>query len=81
MYKFAGYGFNKSHTVAYATVSYQTAYLKANYPLEFMVSLLSSEIGHNAIGSEQKENKMVTYINESIEMGFEILPPDVNYSY
>ncbi len=81
MYKFAGYGFNKSHSVAYATVSYQTAYLKANYPLEFMVSLLTSEIGHNAVGSEQKENKLITYLDEAREMGFEILPPDVNKSF
>jgi DNA polymerase-3 subunit alpha len=81
MYKFAGYGFNKSHSVAYATVAYQTAYLKANYPLEFMVSLLSSEIGHNAVGSDQKENKMVTYLEESRDMGFDILGPDVNFSY
>jgi len=81
MYKFAGYGFNKSHSVAYAVLAYQTAYLKANYPLEFTISLLSSEIGHNAIGSEQKENKMVTYIEEAMNLGFEILPPDVNHSY
>lgn len=81
MYKFAGYGFNKSHSVAYATISYQTAYLKANYPLEFMVSLLTSEIGHNSIGSDQKENKMITYIEEAKEMGYEILSPDVNHSF
>ncbi|MCX7641328.1 MAG: DNA polymerase III subunit alpha [Elusimicrobiales bacterium] len=81
MYKFAGYGFNKSHSVAYATLAYQTAYLKANYPLEFMISLLTSEIGHNAIGSEQKENKMITYIEEARNMGFEVLPPDVNKSF
>ncbi|MCX7905190.1 MAG: DNA polymerase III subunit alpha [Elusimicrobiales bacterium] len=81
MYKFAGYGFNKSHSVAYATIAYQTAYLKANYPLEFMISLLTSEIGHNAIGSDQKENKMITYLEEAKNMGFEILPPDVNKSF
>ncbi|MGC8866867.1 MAG: DNA polymerase III subunit alpha [Elusimicrobiales bacterium] len=81
IYKFAGYGFNKSHATAYATISYQTAYLKANYPLEFMVSLLTSEIGHNAIGSDQRENKLVIYLEEAKEMGFEILPPDVNKSF
>ncbi|MEF3280804.1 MAG: DNA polymerase III subunit alpha [Elusimicrobiota bacterium] len=81
MYKFAGYGFNKSHSVAYATIAYQTAFLKANYPLEFMVSLLSNEIGHNPIGSDQKENKLVTYIDEVVSMGFELLGPDVNRSY
>lgn len=81
MYKFAGYGFNKSHSVAYATIAYQTAYLKANYPLEFMVSLLSSEIGHNAIGSDQKENKLIMYMEEANAMGYEVLPPDVNYSF
>lgn len=81
MYKFAGYGFNKSHSVAYATIAYQTAYLKANYPLEFMVSLLTSEIGHTTIASDQKENKITTYLEEASSMGFEILPPDVNLSF
>ncbi|ACC97774.1 DNA polymerase III, alpha subunit [Elusimicrobium minutum Pei191] len=80
MSKFAGYGFNKSHSVAYALVSYQTAYLKANYPIEFMCSLLTNEIGHNAIGSDDKENKIVTYIEEAKKMGFETLGPDVNHS-
>lgn len=80
MYKFAGYGFNKSHSVAYATIAYQTAYLKANYPLEFMVSLLTSQIGHNAINSEEKENKLVLYIEEANNMGYEILAPSVNHS-
>ncbi len=80
MFKFAGYGFNKSHSVAYALVSYQTAYLKANYPIEFMCAALTNEIGHNSVGSDDKENKIVTYIEEARRMGYEILPPDVNKS-
>jgi len=80
MKAFAGYGFNKSHSYAYALVSYQTAYLKANYPIEFMCSALTNEIGQNAIGAEDKENKIVTYLEEARKMGFEILPPDANKS-
>lgn len=80
MAKFAEYGFNKSHSVAYALVAYQTAYLKANYPIEFMCSALTNEIGHNAIGSADKENKIVTYLEEARKMGFEILPPDIQHS-
>ena len=80
MAKFAEYGFNKSHSVAYALVAYQTAYLKANYPVEFMCASLSNEIGHNAIGSADKENKIVTYLEEARKMGFEILPPCVQHS-
>jgi len=81
MVEFAGYGFNKSHSVAYAKVSYQTSYLKANYPLEFMTALLTSEIGHNAMGSDTAENKLVKYIEDAQEMGISILPPDVNRSF
>jgi len=80
MKAFAGYGFNKSHSYAYALVTYQTAYLKANYPVEFMCSALTNEIGHNAIGSDNKENKIVTYLEEARKMGFDVLPPDVNKS-
>ena len=80
MAKFAEYGFNKSHSVAYALVAYQTAYLKANYPIEFMCSALTNEIGHNAIGSSDKENKIVTYLEEARKMGYEILPPDIQKS-
>ncbi|MDR1683934.1 MAG: DNA polymerase III subunit alpha, partial [Elusimicrobiota bacterium] len=80
MAKFAEYGFNKSHSVAYALVAYQTAYLKANHPIEFMCAALTNEIGHNAIGSADKENKIVTYLEEARRMGFEILPPDIQYS-
>jgi len=69
---FAGYGFNKSHSAAYAFVTYRTAYLKANYPTEFMAAVLSSEI-NNA-------EKITFLIGECREMGISILPPDVNVS-
>ncbi|MFH2202561.1 MAG: DNA polymerase III subunit alpha [Elusimicrobiota bacterium] len=78
--KFAGYGFNKSHTVAYGTVSYQTAYLKANYPLEFFTALLTSEIGHSAIAVEGKENKLATYLDDAKHFDIKILSPDVQNS-
>ncbi|MDE2491882.1 MAG: DNA polymerase III subunit alpha [Elusimicrobia bacterium] len=76
MVKFGGYGFNKSHSVAYGIVAYQTAYLKANFPVEFMTAVLTSEIGHSAIGAEDKENKLVTYLDEAKRMGIKVLPPD-----
>ena len=69
---FGRYGFNKSHSVAYSVLSYQTAWLKAHHPAEFMAALLSSEIGNT--------DKVVQYINEVRELGLEILPPDVNES-
>ncbi|MEE8503554.1 MAG: DNA polymerase III subunit alpha [candidate division NC10 bacterium] len=72
MAQFAGYGFNKSHAAAYAVVAYQTAYLKANYPLEFMAALLTSEMGDT--------DKTVKYIEECRQMAIDILPPDVNES-
>ena len=80
MVKFGGYGFNKSHSVAYGIVAYQTAYLKTNYPIEFMTAVLTSEIGHSSIGAEDKENKLVTYLEEARRMGMKVLPPDVNKS-
>ena len=80
MAKFGGYGFNKSHSVAYGLVAYQTAYLKTNFPIEFMTAVLTSEIGHSAIGAEDKENKLVTYLEEARRMGIKVLPPDVNHS-
>ncbi|MBI5240330.1 MAG: DNA polymerase III subunit alpha [Elusimicrobia bacterium] len=80
MEKFAGYGFNKSHSAAYGLVAYQTAYLKANYPLEFMSALATSEIGHSAVGSEGKENKLVTYLEDAKSMGITILPPSLQTS-
>ncbi len=69
---FSGYGFNKSHSAAYAVISYQTAYLKANYPVEFMTALLTSE--------RDNTDKIVEYVNESNRMGLEVLPPDINES-
>ncbi len=78
--EFGGYGFNKSHSAAYGLVAYQTAYLKANFPLEFMTALLTSEIGHSSVQAEGKENKLVVYINEAGKMGIKVLPPDVKAS-
>ncbi|MFQ5829366.1 MAG: DNA polymerase III subunit alpha [Candidatus Methylomirabilia bacterium] len=69
---FAGYAFNKSHAAAYAVVAYQTAYLKANYPVEFMAALLTSEMGDT--------DKIVKYIEECREIGIQVLPPDINAS-
>ena len=72
MEQFAGYGFNKSHSAAYAYLAFVTAYLKAHYPVDFMAALLTSETGNTA--------KVVKYINECREMGIVVLPPDVNHS-
>jgi DNA polymerase III subunit alpha len=72
MAKFAGYGFNKSHSAAYAYLAYVVAYLKTHYPVEFMAALLTSEMGNT--------DKVVKYINECREMGIPVLPPDVNSS-
>src|SRR3984885_3405857 len=72
MAEFPGYGFNKSHSCAYALLAYQTAYLKTHFPVEFMAALLTSETGN--------ADKAVKYINEARGMGISILPPDVNSS-
>jgi len=72
MEEFAGYGFNKSHSCAYALLAYQTAYLKSHYPVEFMAALLTSETGNT--------ERVVKYINEARGMGITVLPPDVNES-
>jgi DNA polymerase-3 subunit alpha len=72
MAHFAGYGFNKSHSAAYAFIAYQTAFLKAHYPLEFMAALLSSNMGDT--------DKVMKYIGECKEMGIDVLPPDLNES-
>jgi DNA polymerase-3 subunit alpha len=72
MEEFAGYGFNKSHSCAYALLAYQTAYMKTHYPVEFIAALLTSETGN--------AEKAVKYINEARGMGISILPPDVNES-
>jgi len=69
---FSGYGFNRSHSAAYAMITYQTAYLKANYPVEFMCALLNSEMSNT--------DKLVEYVKESEAMGIKILPPDINAS-
>ncbi|MGI9253633.1 MAG: OB-fold nucleic acid binding domain-containing protein, partial [Thermomicrobiales bacterium] len=70
--KFAGYGFNKAHSAAYAVIAAQTAYLKANYPVEFMAALLSSEIGNT--------EKLVSNAAECRRAGIPVLPPDINRS-
>jgi DNA polymerase-3 subunit alpha len=70
--KFAGYGFNKSHSAAYAILSYQTGYLKANYPVQFMAAMLSSELGN--------AEKAAHFIGECESMGLRVLGPDVNES-
>jgi DNA polymerase-3 subunit alpha len=72
MEKFSGYGFNKSHSAAYALVAYQTAYLKTHYPVEFMAALLTSETS--------KPENVVKYIGECKEMGIAVEPPDVQVS-
>ncbi|MCX7556604.1 DNA polymerase III subunit alpha [Xanthomonadaceae bacterium JHOS43] len=72
MEKFAGYGFNKSHAAAYALVSYQTAWLKAHYPAQFMAAVLSSDMDNT--------DKVVTFLTECRAMGLSVLPPDVNAS-
>ena len=72
MEKFAGYGFNKSHSAAYALVSYQTAWLKAHYPSAFMAAVLSSDM--------DKTDKVVVFIEECRQMQIEIRPPDINQS-
>jgi DNA polymerase-3 subunit alpha len=72
MEKFAGYGFNKSHSAAYALLSYQTAWLKAHHPAAFMAAVLSSDM--------DKTDKVVTLIDECLSMRLEVLPPDVNES-
>ena len=69
---FSGYGFNKSHSTAYALISYRTAYLKANYPVEFMTALLTSE--------RDNTDKIVEYVNEAQRMGLAVQPPDINES-
>jgi len=72
METFAGYGFNKSHSAAYAMISYQTGYLKAHYPVEFMAALLTSEKGNR--------DKVIKHISVCKEMGINVLPPDINQS-
>ncbi len=73
MEKFAGYGFNKAHSAAYAVVTFRTAYLKAHYPVEYMAAVLTNEIGGN-------NDKIGFYIGKTREMGIPVLPPDINES-
>lgn len=70
--KFGGYGFNKSHSAAYAMIAYQTAYLKTHYPVQFMAALLTQDMGN--------QDKTIKNIAECREMGIQILPPDINES-
>ena len=72
MAEFAGYGFNKSHSAAYALLAYQTAYLKTHYPVEFMAALLTSQMGNT--------DNVVKYINECREMEIPVEPPNINVS-
>src|SRR5471030_1315715 len=72
MEHFAGYGFNKSHSTAYALLAYQTAYLKANYPRHFMAALLTIE--------SQNSEKVALYLAECRDIGVPVLPPDINAS-
>ncbi|MCS7213266.1 MAG: DNA polymerase III subunit alpha [Candidatus Calescibacterium sp.] len=72
MEKFSGYAFNKSHSACYAFISYITGYLKANYPLEYISSILSSEIGN--------QEKLVKYLENVIALGYKILPPSITKS-
>ncbi len=72
IFKFAGYGFNKSHSAAYAVITYQTAYLKAHYPAAFMASLLTTDMNDT--------NKVVKYVQDCLDQGIPVLPPDINES-
>ena len=75
--KFAGYGFNKSHSTAYALIAYMTAYLKAHHSVEFMAALLSGDIdGRNF----KKKDSLVEHLEDCRRMNIEVLPPDVNRS-
>jgi DNA polymerase-3 subunit alpha len=73
MEQFAGYGFNKSHSAAYAVLAYVTAYLKAHYPVEFMAALLTCETGNT--------DKIVQYVNECRDRGIPLLPPDIQTGF
>ncbi|MDI6756929.1 MAG: DNA polymerase III subunit alpha [Endomicrobiia bacterium] len=78
IHHFGGYGFNKSHAAAYAMLAYETAYLKANYTIEFMTALINSEIGRST--KKEEDNKIVAYLKEAENYGIKILPPSVNKS-
>jgi hypothetical protein len=72
MAKFAEYGFNKSHSAAYALLAYQTAYLKTHYPVEFMAALLTEDM--------ENTDKVIKNITDCRDMGIDVLPPDINAS-
>ncbi|HEY8966951.1 MAG TPA: DNA polymerase III subunit alpha, partial [Candidatus Methylacidiphilales bacterium] len=71
--KFAGYGFNKAHAACYGVLAYHTAWLKANYPVEFLAALMSNELGKN--------EKIAEFVAETKRMGYDVLPPDINKSF
>lgn len=73
MEPFADYGFNKSHSACYSVIAYQTAYLKANYPIEFLAGLMETDLGNS--------DKITRDLKEAREMGIQVLPPDVNESF
>jgi DNA polymerase-3 subunit alpha len=77
---FGGYGFNKSHSAAYGLVSYRTAYLKANYSLEYLTALLNSEIERSAIKKDNEETRLTMYLGDASTFGISVLPPDIQYS-
>jgi len=79
MEKFASYGFNKPHSASYALIAYWTAYLKANFPVEFMTALLTAEL--SGVAGPQREVKMAQAIEECQRMQIPVLPPDINYSF
>ncbi len=76
--KFAGYGFNKAHSVSYAMIAYQTAYMKAHFPVEFMTALLTAE---SLSSGQTKDEKVSRAVDEAKRMGIFVLPPDINKSY
>jgi DNA polymerase-3 subunit alpha len=80
MAHFGGYGFNKSHASAYGLISYQTAYLKANFPVEYMAALCTNEIGRSTMASKEEESKLVGYLNDCRDMGIDVLAPSVQKS-
>ncbi len=76
--KFAGYGFNKSHSTAYALIAYQTAYLKTHYPVEFMAALLTGDIPHRNF---LRKDSLIEHLEDSQRMGIEIVPSSINVSH
>jgi len=78
MEKFAAYGFNKAHAASYGLIAYWTAYMKANYPVEFMTALLTAEL--QGVAGAQREIKMAQSIEECRRMEIAVLPPDINKS-